>query len=139
MTSWATVEGAPFPQGVTWSEDEQAYNFALYSKHAESVTLLLYREDDVMHPLFTSRLDYRQHKSWRIWHCRLPKAAINGARYYAYVLAGPAPQGRFEWHHFDPQKLLLDPYATSVFFPATFDRRAAMQPGLNDGLAPLGS
>ena len=30
MPSWATVEGAPFPQGVTWIEDEQAYNFALY-------------------------------------------------------------------------------------------------------------
>ena len=32
MPSWATVEGAPFPQGVSWIEDEQAYNFALYSK-----------------------------------------------------------------------------------------------------------
>ncbi|MGH8067105.1 MAG: glycogen debranching protein [Candidatus Entotheonellia bacterium] len=138
MTSWATVEGAPFPQGVTWIEDEQAYNFALYSKHADSVTLLLYREDDVVHPILATRLDYRHHKSWRIWHCRLPKAALHGAQYYAYVVSGPRPRGRFEWHHFDPQKILLDPYAKAVFFPATFDRRAAMKPGLNDGKAPLG-
>jgi glycogen operon protein len=139
MTSWATIEGAPFPLGVTWCKAEQAYNFALYSKHAESVTLLFYRADDVVHPLCSFRLDYRPHKSWRSWHCRLPKASINDARYYTYVLTGPAPQGRFAWHHFDPQKLLLDPYVTSVFFPATFDRRAAMQLGRNDGQAPLGS
>jgi glycogen operon protein len=138
MPSWATVEGAPFPQGVTWIEDEQAYNFALYSKHADSVTLLLYRAEDAVHPVVTYRLDYLKHKSWRIWHCRLPKAALHGAQYYAYVVAGPPPRGRFEWHHFDPQKILLDPYAKAVFFPPTFDRRAAMTPGLTDGKAPLG-
>src|SRR6266511_3208270 len=138
MPSWATVEGAPFPQGVTWIEDEQAYNFALYSNHADSVTLLLYRAEDAVHPAVTYRLDYLKHKSWRIWHCRLPKAVLHGAQYYAYVMSGPPPRGRFEWHHFDPQKILLDPYAKAVFFPATFDRRVAMKPGLNDGKAPLG-
>ncbi|HEX9870906.1 MAG TPA: isoamylase [Candidatus Tectomicrobia bacterium] len=138
MPSWATVEGTPFPQGVTWIEDEQAYNFALYSKHADSVTLLLYLAEDAVHPVVTYRLDYLKHKSWRIWHCRLPKAALHGAQYYAYVMAGPRPRGRFEWHHFDPQKILLDPYAKAVFFPPTFDRRAAMTPGLTDGKAPLG-
>jgi isoamylase len=138
MPSWATVEGVPFPQGVTWIEDEQAYNFALYSKHADSVTLLLYRAEDAVHPVVTYRLDYLKHKSWRIWHCRLPKAALHGAQYYAYVVSGPPPSGRFEWHHFDPQKILLDPYATAVFVPATFDRRAAMKTGLNDGKAPMG-
>src|SRR6266511_3752562 len=101
MPSWATVEGAPFPQGVTWIEDEQAYNFALYSKHADSVTLLLYRAEDAVHPAVTYRLDYLKHKSWRIWHCRLPKAVLHGAQYYAYVVSGPPPRGRFEWHHFD--------------------------------------
>lgn len=139
MMGWASIEGEPFPQGVTWVKDEQAYNFALYSKHAESVTLLLYRADDVVHPVVTYHLDYLQHKSWRIWHCRLPKTAVKGARYYAYVVAGPPPKGRFEWHHFDPQKILLDPYAKAVFFPATFDRQAAIEPGPNDGKAPLGS
>jgi glycogen operon protein len=38
MKSWAGIEGSSFPQGVSWIERERAYNFALYSKHAESVT-----------------------------------------------------------------------------------------------------
>ena len=59
-------------------------------------------------------------------------------RYYAYSVAGPAPQGRFAWHCFDPDKILLDPYAKSVFFPPPFDRAAAAHPGSNAGKAPLG-
>jgi len=38
---WAAAEGLPFPLGATWIEEEQAFNFSLYSKHAESVELLL--------------------------------------------------------------------------------------------------
>jgi len=51
--SWASSEGLPFPQGVTWVEDEQAYNFALYSKHAESVTLLLLDPCDTLRERYT--------------------------------------------------------------------------------------
>lgn len=39
---WEATEGLPFPLGPTRIEEEDAYNFALYSKHAESVTLLLW-------------------------------------------------------------------------------------------------
>ncbi len=42
MTSWHSTEGAPIPLGVTWIEEQQAYNFAVYSKHAESVALLFF-------------------------------------------------------------------------------------------------
>ena len=37
-----------------------------------------------------------------------------------------------------PDKVLLDPYAKSVFFPPGFDRAAASRPGSNAGKAPLG-
>lgn len=136
--TWATVEGFPFPQGVSWIVEEQAYNFSLYSKHAESVTLLLYQEGDLIHPIATYSMDYLKNKSWRNWHCRLPEPAMRDARYYAYRISGPPPNGRFEWHAFNPQKILFDPYAKSIFFPPDFDQRAAVQPGPNDGKAPLG-
>jgi len=138
LTNWASIEGLPFPLGVTWIEGEQAYNFALYSKHAESVTLLLYQEDEQLTPVGTYRFDYLKNKSGRIWHCRIPRAALNGARYYAYAIDGPKPAGRYEWHCFDREKILLDPYAKAVFFPAAFDRAAAMRAGSNAGKAPLG-
>jgi len=37
--SWAAREGFPYPLGVSWMARENAYNFALYSKHAERVSL----------------------------------------------------------------------------------------------------
>lgn len=47
LSRWAATEGLPFPLGSTKIEEEEdAYNFAPYSKHAQSVTLLLYTECD---------------------------------------------------------------------------------------------
>ncbi len=138
MVNWASIDGTPFPLGVTWIAEEQTYNFALYSKHAERVTLLLYKEGDVTQPVFTYQFDYLKNKSGRVWHCRIPKHATHDARYYAYMVDGPEPNGRYEWHHFDPQKVLLDPYARSIFFPPAFDRQAAIGPGSNIAQAPLG-
>jgi hypothetical protein len=50
--------GDPSPLGVTWIESEQGYNFALYSKHAERFTLLLYRGDDVANPVPAQPFDH---------------------------------------------------------------------------------
>jgi isoamylase len=138
LSRWAAAEGLAFPLGPARIEKEGAYNFALYSKHAHSVTLLLYTEGDIVNPVLAYRFDYLKNKTGRIWHCRIPFVSMRGARYYAYCVDGPAPNGRFEWHGFDPDKILLDPYAKSVFFPRAFDRLAAVRPGSNAGKAPLG-
>ena len=123
------------PLGVTWIETEKAFNFAIHSEHAESVTLLLYSSDDLVNPLLTFRFDFLRNKSGRIWHCRLPLHQIRGARYYAYSVSG---QVASELQSFDPEKVLLDPYAKCVFFPPEFDRQLAIAPGPNAGKAPLG-
>ena len=102
------------------------------------MALLLYAENDLVRPVLVYHFDYLRNKSGRIWHCRVPSTAMNGAAYYAYRVDGPAPAGRFEWHRFDSDKILLDPYAKSVFFPTAFDRLAAVRPGSNAGKAPLG-
>ncbi len=138
MTNWTTTEGSPFPLGASWVEKDSAWNFSLYSKDAESVTLLLYTEADLVNPVFTHRFDYLRNKSGRIWHCRVAQAVLRGACYYAYSVTGPRPQGGCAWHCFDPDKVLLDPYARAVFFPPAFDRAAASRPGANAGKAPLG-
>ncbi|MGB2602346.1 MAG: isoamylase, partial [Candidatus Sulfotelmatobacter sp.] len=133
--TWSQVEGSPLPLGVTWIEEEQAYNFAVHSEHAESVTLLLYSSADLVNPLLTFRFDFLHNKSGRIWHCRIPITEIEEARYYAYSVSGETiPQ----LHSFDPQKVLLDPYAKCIFFPPGFDRELAMREGPNAGHAPLG-
>src|SRR5271169_3723876 len=86
--TWAQVEGNPLPLGVTWIEDEQAYNFAVHSEHAESVTLLFYTPRDLVNPALTFRFDFLRNKSGQIWHCRIPSATLGEARYYAYSVAG---------------------------------------------------
>ena len=132
---WAEAEGLPLPLGATWIEEEHAFNFAVYAEHAESVTLLLYSPNDLANPILKFQFDFLRNKSGRIWHCRLPLSEIRGARYYAYSVSGQAVS---QHHTFDPDKVLLDPYAKCVFFPPEFDRKLAMAPGLNAAKAPLG-
>ncbi len=138
MSGWASEEGTPLPLGVTRIEAERAYNFALYSKHAERVTLLLYTENDLSNPCFRYQFDHLKNKSGGIWHCRISEAEVGRARYYAYSIAGPGSDEKAAWHRFDPEKILLDPYARSVFFPAAFERVAACRPGSDAGKAPVG-
>ena len=112
--TWEQVEGSPLPLGVAWIEQEQAFNFAVHAEHAESVTLLLYAATDLVNPLLAYRLDFLRNKSGRIWHCRIPINKIADARYYGYSVSG---ESAYYIHSFDPQKILLDPYAKGVFFP----------------------
>ena len=51
MSIWAAAEGAILSLGSTWIEEERAYNFSLYARHADGVTLLLFREDDLARPV----------------------------------------------------------------------------------------
>jgi len=131
---WAQTEGAALPLGATWIEDEQAFNFAVHAEDAETVNLLLYSAEDLATPVLTFPFDFVRNKTGRIWHCRLPLSRICGARYYAYSVSGQCVS---ELQAFDPDKVLLDPYARCVFFPPEFDRKAALVPGSTAGRAPL--
>jgi len=102
------------------------------------VTLLLYRENKPVQPIYSQSLDYLKNKSGPIWQCRVALDAAKKAKYYAYQVDGPTPSAGFDWHTFDREKILLDPYAKAVFFPPGFDRTAAIEPGSNAGRAPLG-
>jgi isoamylase len=133
--TWEQAEGSPLPLGSIWIEQEQAFNFAVHAEHAASVTLLLYAPPDLVSSAFTFRFDFLRNKSGRIWHCRIPISDIGTCRYYAYSVGGEDVPGI---HSFDPQKVLLDPYAKAVFFPPEFDRTLAMREGSNAGKAPLG-
>ena len=123
------------PLGASWIEEEQAFNFAVYAEHAESVALLLYSSRDLANPILTRHFDSLGNKSGRIWHCRIPLDQMYDARYYAYSVSGHVVDGL---NGFDHEKVLLDPYANGVFFPPGFDRKLAMKPGPNNERAPLG-
>ncbi len=136
---WASREGSPYPLGVSYVESDRAFNFAIYSKHAERVTLLLFSATNLASPLLTYEFDYLCNKSGAIWHCRIAANDAENAVYYGYQIDGPAPGPGFDFHRFDHEKLLLDPYAHAVYFPAEFSREAARRPGSNVGQAALAS
>ena len=138
-TRWECSEGSPNPLGPTWISEERAYNFALYSKHATQVTLLFYCPRDLVTPIFTLPFDPLRNKTGHIWHARIPRTEMCDARYYAYSIGGPPRlETNAEVHAFQPQKVLIDPYAKSLFFPPAFDRSAALGSAGNAGKAPLG-
>lgn len=134
LPSWESFEGLPFPLGATWIAEGEAWNFAVYSEHAEHVALLLYGDEDPTSPILTRRLDHLRNKSGPVWHCRIPKGEMKGARFYAYQVDGPREPN----HGFDPDKTLFDPYTRALHFPPGFDRKAAIGPGANAGRAPVG-
>jgi isoamylase len=128
--------GAPWPLGVQWVEAENAFNFALYSRHATGVTLLLYTEKEPAKPAFELRFQHPAHKTGTIWHCRIPATEVRDTTLYAYRVEGLHDPTR--GHRFDSEKVLLDPYAPAVFFPPDFSRDACAKPGATNGRAPLG-
>ena len=96
--------GKPFPQGATW--DGQGVNFALFSEHAEGVELCLF-DDRGRREL--QRIPLREQTD-QVWHCYLPEA--RPGQLYGYRVYGPyQPQ---HGHRFNPQKLLIDPYAKAI-------------------------
>ncbi|MHC1480794.1 glycogen debranching protein GlgX [Frateuria aurantia] len=96
-------EGQPFPLGATW--DGLGVNFALFSGHATRVELCLFDASGAE----TARLDLPEYTD-EVWHGYLPDA--RPGQLYGYRVHGPyAPA---EGHRFNPNKLLLDPYARQL-------------------------
>lgn len=97
-------EGLPFPLGATW--DGLGVNFALFSAHATRVELCLF---DATGEQELERIELPEYTD-EVWHGYLPDA--RPGQLYGYRVHGPyAPE---EGHRFNPNKLLMDPYARQI-------------------------
>src|ERR1700752_2365889 len=94
-------EGVPHPCGATW--DGEGTNFAISSGNATGVELCLFNEDGNRE---LERIDLPEYTN-QIWHGYLP--GIKPATVYGYRVHGPYETDK--GHRFNPNKLLLDPYA----------------------------
>ena len=81
MTSWYTTEGSPNPLGVSYIQNEDAFNFTLYSRNATQVKLLLFREGAYETPSLVFSFNPLVHKSQRVWNCRNRRSEMAGASY----------------------------------------------------------
>jgi glycogen operon protein len=99
--------GNPYPLGATW--DGRGVNFALFSAHAEKVELCLFDRSGGQEQARIVLPEYTD----EVWHGYLPEA--RPGQLYGYRVHGPydPPNGL----RFNPNKLLIDPYARSLSGP----------------------
>ena len=97
------LRGTAQPYGAHW--DGCGVNFALFSSHAEKVELCLFDDKGKVE---LERIELGC--SGESWHGYLPDCGPGTI--YAYRVYGPYDPDR--GHRFNPQKLLLDPYARAL-------------------------
>ncbi|WOD41191.1 glycogen debranching protein GlgX [Nodosilinea sp. E11] len=98
----AVWPGDVYPLGAHW--DHKGTNFALFSEHATAVELCLFDKDGT-----ETRVPLTEVSNF-VWHGYLP--GIGPGQEYGYRVHGPyAPH---EGHRFNPNKLLIDPYAKAI-------------------------
>lgn len=102
MSNRAIYPGQPYPLGATY--DGKGVNFALFSEFATQVTLCLF--DTVDSPQESERIILSEYTD-RVWHGYLPN--LKPGQIYGYRVDGPyEPEKGLR---FNPNKLLVDPYA----------------------------
>ena len=98
------LAGSDTPLGATW--DGSGVNFALFSANATKVELCLF---DPTGRRETDRIELPEN-THEVWHGYLPW--VRPGQLYGYRVHGPyAPR---EGHRFNPNKLVLDPYALAL-------------------------
>lgn len=108
---FSTKAGNPLPLGSTITP--QGINFALFSRHAHSVTLIL-SMDTESYDYVEIQLDPNVHKTGDIWHILLCDAPLDLR--YGYRISGPFTPDT-TGHFFNANTVLLDPYAKEIHSP----------------------
>ena len=96
---YAMTAGHPTPLGATF--DGAGVNFAVFSKHAERVVLCLFDDKNR-----ETRVDLPE-RDGHVWHGHI--TGLRPGQRYGYRVHGPYKP--HEGHRFNPNKLLIDPYA----------------------------
>jgi len=99
------LPGKPYPLGATW--DGLGCNFAIFSEHATKVELCLFDSVDAKRE--SNRIELPERDAY-VWHGYLKD--LRPGQLYGYRVYGPylPAQG----HRFNPNKVLVDPYAKCV-------------------------
>ncbi len=104
-------EGLAHPLGATF--DGEGVNFALFSRHATKVEVCLFDEHGEQE---TERIELPEYDD-QVWHGYI--AGVRPGALYGYRVYGPyEPEAG---HRFNPNKLLLDPYAHAHFGDLQWD------------------
>jgi glycogen operon protein len=106
------LPGRPYPLGATW--DGLGINFAIFSEHARKVELCLFDSVDAHNE--SRRIEMPECNN-QIWHVYLRD--LRPGQIYGYRVYGPYEPEK--GHRFNPNKVLVDPYAKSIVRTGTWD------------------
>jgi isoamylase len=104
--------GSPYPLGATW--DGEGVNFSVFSENAVGVDLCLFDAIDSREE--SDRIRIRE-VSHHVWHCYIP--GLKPGQLYGYRAHGPYDP--MNGLRFNPNKLLIDPYAKAISNPVNWD------------------
>lgn len=102
--------GQPHPLGsrICRHDGLEGVNFAVFSQHARRMELCLFTA--------AGEKRYSMQRSGNIWHCFI--SDIGAGMHYGYRANGVSNPR--QGHYFNPQKLLLDPYAKQISYAPDF-------------------
>jgi glycogen operon protein len=103
--AYSLEKGHPHPLGATVKEN--GTNFVLFSQHATAVELLLFNHHDNRYPTAVIVLDPTLNKTFHFWHVFV--RSVGPGMHYAFRVDGPWDPSN--GHRFDPEKVLIEPYA----------------------------
>ncbi|MGK7956551.1 MAG: glycogen debranching protein GlgX [Crocosphaera sp.] len=123
-----TFSGESYPIGATVEKDgKHGVNFCIFSKEATFIELLLFAGQNDPQPSHTIPLDPKKNRTHYYWHIIVE--GLKAGQIYAYRVHGPFDLSK--GHRFNPEKVLLDPYAKAIVGSSIYNREAAKQPGDN--------
>lgn len=107
-TKIRVLPGSPVPFGASLVPN--GVNFAVFSRHATSMTVALYQNPQDSDPFFEHKFDPIVNRTGDVWHAELQ--GIGAGILYGYRVDGPyIPQ---EGLRYNKNKLLIDPYARAL-------------------------
>jgi glycogen operon protein len=104
--------GQPYPLGSTWTG--LGVNFAIFSAHATRVDLCLFDSPEAKLP--SACVPLPEHTDM-VWHGYLPD--VRPGQLYGYRVHGPYDP--YAGLRYNPNKIVMDPYAKSVGRPVAWD------------------
>jgi len=103
---------SPYPLGANWIEEEDGVKFSIFSENAEKIELILYSAQNEVKEVIEVK-----NKLGNIWYTFV--SGIKPKQLYAYRVYGHYNPNK--GHRFNPNKVLIDPYAKAIAGEVVFN------------------
>ena len=119
LVKLAVEDGMALPLGATLND--RGVNFAVFSRHASSVTLILFESAGKQSLYREIKLNNKNNRTGDIWHCFIP--GLKAGACYLYEAEGPyIPEKGLR---FNSNKALIDPYTKALTDLSGWDIKAS--------------